>query len=752
MSRPNFKLSTLAALLIAANAVYAQENTAPHQSEADNAGTSTAIQSVTVSGTSRSTRTENKNSYTTSAMRTTTGLALSPKETPQSVSVITKTQLDDQNISRIEDALKTTTGVNVFRDSNRYRFQSRGFYINRIEEDGMAVTVSGSMLNTNADPHSQTDLAIYDHIEVVRGATGLTQGTGEPGGTINVVRKHPTAKTQANIDVSTDRFGTVRGVGDVSGSLNAAQTVRGRAVVVGERSNSFKDVVDGKKQVFYGILEADAGENTKISAGMLWQNENSTPDRYGVLMAEGGGDAGFSRKTFLGASWNVEKARKRNLFAEVEHYFNDDWKLSGKINYTKSDYMTEWAALGNTNLNYAGLPANGLMAVSGRATRMDNYGSQFGIQANLVGKYNVFNRKHDLFLTLNHTRETLHAHWRQHADTTVYDAYNFKHDIVRPDFETGPYRFLETEDYTLTSQGVAAGTRFHILDNLHLIAGTRWTHWKSDYHDIYSANGNAPTYDENLKTKSRFVPYAGLTFDLNKTHSLYASYTQIFNPHLSAKDAEGKPLTPMTGTNFELGWKADWFNDGKLNTLLALFHIIQKNRSVSSADRSPITGRYFSIPLGRVQSHGFDAEISGSLNEAWKIFAGYTFNTSRYRATEGSRAYYQEGANFNSWTPKHMLRLYTSYRLPFAGKKWTVGGGVSAQSKSGNLYMNTEQRGYAVWNANVQYDISKNAKLSLIGSNLTDKRYFENNRTRSRGINNFFGEPRNVTLKFNYKF
>ena len=65
-------------------------------------------------------------------MRTTTGLALSPKETPQSVSVITKTQLDDQNISRIEDALKTTTGVNVFRDSNRYRFQSRGFYINRI--------------------------------------------------------------------------------------------------------------------------------------------------------------------------------------------------------------------------------------------------------------------------------------------------------------------------------------------------------------------------------------------------------------------------------------------------------------------------------------------------------------------------------------------------------------------------------------------------------------------------------------------
>lgn len=709
------------------------------------------LQTINVSGTNRSTRTENRDSYTTSAMRTTTGLALSPKETPQSVSVITKTQLDDQNISRIEDALKNTTGVNVFRDSNRYRFQSRGFYINRIEEDGMAVTVSGSMLNANADPHSQTDLAVYDHIEVVRGATGLTQGVGEPGGTINVVRKRPTAKTQAEFDVSADRFGTVRAVGDVSGSLNEAKTLRGRFVGVGERSNSFKDIIDGKKQVAYGVLEADAGENTKISVGGLWQNEHSTPDRYGVPMAEGGVDAGFSRKTFLGAGWNIEKARKYNLFGEAEHYFNDDWKLTGKINYTKSNYMTEWAALGNSALSYDGLAASGIIG-AGRTTRMDNEGSQFGVQANLVGKYPTFGRKHDLFVTLNHTREKLNAHWRQFQNDNTYNAYKFDHNITYPNFESGPYRFHEYEDYTLTTQGIAAGTRFHITDKLHLIAGTRYTRWKSDYDDRYSVNGRAWQYDSNYKTKNRFVPYAGLTFDLNKEHSLYAGYTQIFNPHLGARDGEGNPLKPMTGTNFEIGWKSDWFGNNKLNTSLALFHIVQKNRAVSSSERSPITNRYYSIPLGRIRSHGFDAEISGNLNEDWKLFAGYTFNTSQYRRTENSQAYYQEGANFNSWTPKHMLRLYTSYRLPFAGKKLTVGGGLSAQSKAGNLYMNTSQGGYFLWNANVQYNISKNAKMSIIGSNLTDKRYFENNRTRTRGINNFHGEPRNVVLKFNYKF
>lgn len=132
------------------------------------------LETVEVTGVSRSTTTENSDSYTSSAMRTTTGLALSQKETPQSVSVITKKQLDDQNITTMEDALRTTTGVNVLPDSGRWRYQSRGFYIDQIEEDGIASTVPGSSTNPYNDPQSMSDLGIYDHIEVVRGPTGLT--------------------------------------------------------------------------------------------------------------------------------------------------------------------------------------------------------------------------------------------------------------------------------------------------------------------------------------------------------------------------------------------------------------------------------------------------------------------------------------------------------------------------------------------------------------------------------------------------
>lgn len=114
-----FKLSTLALCLAALpQAVQAAEEV--QQVE---------LNQVNVVGKNRSLRTENRNDYTTSAMSSTTGLALTPRETPQSVSVITKNQINDQGITTLADALKTTTGVNVVRQGNRTHFQSRGFYI-----------------------------------------------------------------------------------------------------------------------------------------------------------------------------------------------------------------------------------------------------------------------------------------------------------------------------------------------------------------------------------------------------------------------------------------------------------------------------------------------------------------------------------------------------------------------------------------------------------------------------------------------
>ena len=258
MNAPTLK--TLALIVATLPYTALAENTATPRPEQ-----TAKLQTVNVTDKNRSTRTENRDSYTTSAMRTTTGLALSPKETPQSVSVITKTQINEQGITNLVDALKTTTGVNVIRDAGIPRFQSRGFYIDQIEEDGISSTVPGAINNPMYDAQSMNDIAVYDHIEVVRGATGLTQANGEPGGTLNAVRKRPTGERIIQSEAQIDRFGKVRTTGDFSGRLNDESTLRGRAVVALERDKNFKDRVKGGNATLYGVMDASVGDNTKIT-------------------------------------------------------------------------------------------------------------------------------------------------------------------------------------------------------------------------------------------------------------------------------------------------------------------------------------------------------------------------------------------------------------------------------------------------------------------------------------------------------
>lgn len=128
------------------------------------------LPTVNVTGQSR---TASRDSYTVPVMSTATGLPISPKDTPQSVSVITRKQMDDSGATTLEEALKTTTGLNIYKQGFQTRFQSRGFDIAQISEDGVNSTVCTMCGNNPHDTKQLTDTALYDRIEVVRGATGM---------------------------------------------------------------------------------------------------------------------------------------------------------------------------------------------------------------------------------------------------------------------------------------------------------------------------------------------------------------------------------------------------------------------------------------------------------------------------------------------------------------------------------------------------------------------------------------------------
>ena len=734
--RPTLKpivLTTLSALI-------ALPAAADDTAAADNGQ---SLQTVSVQGVNRSTRTENRNSYTTSAMRTTTGLALSPKETPQSVSVITKTQIEQQGITNMVDALKTTTGVNVIRDGGISRFQSRGFYIDQIEEDGVSSTVPGAINNPMYDAQSMSDIAIYDHIEVVRGATGLTQANGEPGGTVNAVRKRPTSNRQLQGEVQVDRFGKIRTAGNFSGALNENGTLRGRAVVALERDKNFKDRVKGGNGTLYGVMDAQLGEATTLTWGGLYQRKNTKPDDWGVAL-------GLPRDIFLGYNWNKGVYDKANVFVELEHYLNDNWRYTGKLDYNYNENTKKVGGIYNTATTYPGYTTGGKLA-SGWLSRYDNDEKQFTFKNNLNGKFELFGKTHEIFTEYTLTRTLNNGKRRQYNYRGSFDPMTFTgSEVAEPaSWDAVPYQMYWETKSKKTAHALLLGLRLNPTDKLHIMAGTRWNHIKSHYvTDYFYTAGSVDNDPDSVTDRKtvRFNPYFALTYDLTPQQSLYASYTSIFKPN-SNQDRNKQYLDPVVGANYEIGWKGEWLNR-KLNTSVALFDIEQDNRAVQVYDTAE--QKWYWEPVGKVRSRGIEAEISGNLTADWKIFAGYTLNNSKYLEAE-ARGNTPKGTNFSRHTPQHMLRLYTSYNLPFADRKWTVGGGVSAQSKTASLY-GVSRGGYAVFNANVDYQPSKNLKLSLISTNLFNRYYYENNKVSSKGANNFYGEPRNLMFRVNYKF
>ncbi len=697
---------------------------------------------VTVTANRRSLRSDSSNSYTVSAMRSTTGLVLSPREIPQSVSVITKKQLEDQGVTSLEGALQNATGVNVFKSGGRTHFMSRGYFIEQLEEDGIATQIGSpggfGLGGPSGDPTSVTDIAMYDRIEVVRGAAGLTQANNEPGGTINAVRKKPTSKRQLSADLTVNTWGRVGSTFDASGALSPEHGLRGRFVGSIGSNKTFQDQSGGRDILLYGVMDKDIGDNSKLTWGASYLNQTKTPDPDGLPMRADGKE--WKRSRYLGADWNEARLKKHNLFAEFEHYFNDNWKLSSKLDWRKSDNSKEYYTLGGTD---NGIGADGL----GKTYSFDRYNTdsrQFTFQNNLTGRIFAFGQGHDLFFMHSYSKEKMNTGNRWFDDGSTYNADAFNgSEKAKPDWDADTAK-SRGGNGSYRTHAFGLGARINPTDKLHVIVGGRYTNW---HRNLY--------WDRNLKDSSegthyalkrnRFIPYAGITYDITPKQSVYAAYTSIFKQTMN-RDQNDNLLPPIMGRNYEIGWKGEW-NEGRLNTSVALYRTDKDNNN----QRVNARPHPYWEPLDQ-SSRGLDAEISGSLTDRWQVYAGYTFNRSTNRNSVGDNVESRrKGYNFSSHTPKHMFRLYTSYILPVDDGRWTVGLGVKSSSKTANSSGTLKQGGYTVWNTNVQYRPTKNLQLGLAVNNLTDKRYYENQYSRAANSGSFYGEPRNAVFSLKWK-
>ena len=228
-----------------------------------------AVQLDTVTVTARadhSGTTEGTGSYTqTGPTRSATGLALTLRETPQSVSVMTRQRMDDFKLETLTDVMEQTPGVTIDRQGDGNNIMVRGNAVN-LQVDGLRQMASGWYANTQM-LYTMDDMVEMDRIEVLKGSSGLMNGDGYYGATVNMLRKRPTPEFKASVGAGVGSRDNYRADMDIGGALNESASVRGRLVAAAADGKEFRDHAKRSNQTLFGTLDIDLSERTLLNVG-----------------------------------------------------------------------------------------------------------------------------------------------------------------------------------------------------------------------------------------------------------------------------------------------------------------------------------------------------------------------------------------------------------------------------------------------------------------------------------------------------
>lgn len=688
---------------------------------------------VTVEAREQSEITEGTRSYTTGKSKTATPLSMSLRETPQSVSVVTQQRIEDQDLDTIMDVVNNTTGVSVNRyETNRAQFNARGFEINSLMIDGVPTIweqpwSSGEVFSS---------LSMYDRVEVVRGATGLMTGAGDPSAAINLVHKRAASKTlTGSVEVNRGSWHKYGAQADVATGLNQAGTVRARVVGEYADGDSWVKLLSNKRESLYATMDIDLTPNTVLWFGVSSQSDKTDSPMWGGLPVwyGDGSRTKWARSKTASADWARWDSTYDNYFANLEHRFENGWQA--KVNYSRGERNAD------SYLLYLYTYASPGLATFPGSYKTETVQDDFGLQVS--GPFRLLGREHELAFGYAHSKQEFKAQSRASSLSGyagIPDFNSYEGDFPEPTW--GPLSFYESSQ--VTQEGVYGVARFSLADPLKLIVGTRVSNYKKE------GRGAAAT-PEPIEQKHELSPYAGLVYEVSRNVSAYASYTDIFLPQ-SERSQGAQYLDPIVGSNVEVGLKGE-FLDGRLNASAAVFRIEQDG--LAKADPNcvrptcVVTGtanEQAYIESEGATSKGFELDVSGELLPGWSVGAGYT----QFTATDAA------GDDVNSLYPRKLLRTFTSYRLPGVLNKLTVGGGVNWQDRiytdaanpSGALERIT-QKSYSLVNLMARYEFSKQLSAQLNLSNVTDETYFDV--FDAYGAQTY-GSPRSANVSVKYRF
>ncbi|USU06842.1 TonB-dependent siderophore receptor [Sphingomonadaceae bacterium OTU29LAMAA1] len=645
-------------------------------------------------------RTEGSDDYGVRTQRTATRLPLSQRETPQSVSVVTRAQIDDFQLNDVNALLATVPGVNVLAgETDRFYYSARGFDIQTFQIDGVGLPFSFGIQT------GSIDTAMYDRIEVVRGAPGLLSPTGNPSAVINFIRKRPYRELRTSASAQYGSFDNLRLDADVSVPLTADGSVRARAVGAYLDTDSHLDRYGLRRWTGYGIVEADLGANTVISAGYGHQDHKSRGAMWGAnpLYYTDGTRIDLDRSANYAPDWSSWGIVDRQIFGDVTHDLGNGWtaKFTALRKATDEDDRLFYVT-GNpdrtTGLGIGSYP--GAFKGETRNLTLDGY---------VGGPVSVGGRAHDVMFGVTRGAEK-YLQYSSYDNAAIGVSLPlgsfFQGNFPEPTFPT-PYTLsLDTHTRRETVYGLV---RLNLADPLKLMLGGNATRAQSE-----GASYGTPT-DYN---RSKFLPFVGATYDLTANVSAYASFTTIFNPQ-SQFDVNNRLLDPIEGDNLEAGLKGEWFG-GRFNASAAVFQARQKNTAEAAG---------FDTALGRTlyrgvdaKSQGIEVEIAGQPATGMQVTGGFTVMRVRGENDQPVRTFVPRntGRLNVTYSPPALPAVKVGTSIQYQGSFYLEPGTVS--STTGQAVRLT-QGDVAVVDLLARYELTDHVALSANLRNVTNAKY-----------------------------
>lgn len=657
-------------------------------------------------------------------------------EIPQSVSTVTREEMDQRGVETTAEALRYIPGVITGiggEDSRVDDITIRGFEIgsatannstNNVFLDGLRVPSGGQWTRV------QQDIFGLERVDVLKGPASVLYGQAAPGGLLNLTSKHPLVERRNFLGFRYGSFDTWQAAGDFTGPIDAEGKFSYRLLGLYREGGAQVDHTDLSRVFIAPSFTWQPTNNTKLTVLTSYQDDHGG-STFQFLPVEGtlrkAPRGRIDRDTFIGEpDFNTYDREQWTAGYELTHQFNDALTLSQNLRYASVDTFYESIVAGRTPPNAAGL-------MSRRAVRGDGDAWNVAVDTRLHTNFSTGPVKHQTIIGI----DQIWSDWT-HVRTGTNSVPSI--NIFDPVYTgiSGAFALQVGQDVDEHQTGVYVQDQME-LDRWHFSTALRYDWSRSDLR-------NTLTGTRTITDAEDLTGNIGLLYVLDHGISPYASFATSFEP-VSGADYDGHAFDPSKGKQYEIGVKYEPEHFDALFTLSA-FQLTQKNVLTPDPDALH-TG--FSVQTGEIEIRGVELESKISLTEGLVVIGSITWLDSE--VTKSNTA--GEKGKPKGAIPDHMASLWLDYTVqqgPIEG----LGAGLGVRYIGSRYGANGEQfhiPSVTLLDAAVRYDLGKlnptlkGTNVALTASNLTDKTYVAKAETLTSAN---WGPGRVVSLRVNH--